>query len=105
MAQAAAALAPNPVVGGGTGGNVQAMSTAPDGDVMIRCDVSRVGPCLNVAVGGPLGTSAKARGLGVVLSVLKVIVEAYFGRTAQRPSPPVVAAFAAASPPAAEGGR
>lgn len=58
------------------------ISTALEGDDMIRCDVSDNGPGLAETVKerlfGPL-TSTKATGVGVGLSISKSIIEAHYG--------------------------
>jgi PAS domain S-box-containing protein len=66
------------------------VSTALEGGVTIRCDVSDNGPGLADAVRERLFepvTSTKPTGMGVGLSISKSIVEAHYGRIWAQPNP------------------
>jgi PAS domain S-box-containing protein len=76
-------------VGEAPGGRI-VISTAPEGDEAIRCEVSDNGPGLADAVMDSLFepfNSTKATGMGVGLSISKSIVEAHYGRIWARPNP------------------
>ena len=76
-------------VGEAPGGRI-VISTAPDGEETIRCDVSDNGPGLADAVKDSLFepfNSTKATGMEFGLSISKSIVEAHYGRIWARPNP------------------
>ena len=72
------------------------ISTAIQGDAMIRCEVSDNGLGLDESVQERLFeplTSTKPRGMGVGLSISKSIIEAHYGQIWAQPNPQHGATF------------
>ncbi len=67
-----------------------AISTAPNGSGMIRCDVSDNGPGLSHEIRDRLFeplTTTKATGMGIGLSISKAIIETHYGKIWAEPNP------------------
>lgn len=72
------------------------LSTAPEGDTMVRVSISDTGPGLDEAVADRLFaafTTTKSDGMGLGLSICRTIVEAHGGRIWHEPRPEGGATF------------
>lgn len=72
------------------------LSTAPEGDTMVRVSISDTGPGLDEAVADRLFaafTTTKSDGMGLGLSICRTIVEAHGGRIWHEPYPEGGATF------------